>query len=175
MLYFVTTTLLPRISAAKEFLPLSFYNLSSFKIIFKTSLHGQQPIWNHLEVACFGLFQSFQLHRYSLGKGQNKIQAQVCLVAVDHPYYFCHVSVRTKMKLQLKGSIQTSQKYRCPKHISISIFLLCTYNQILIKPMGPPGTATLNDKFSTDNASSWEYLRKLKSFLEFLIKIGFKT
>lgn len=81
----------------------------------------------------------------------------------------------TKMKLQLKGSIQTSQKYRCPKHISISIFLLCTYNQILIKPMGPPGTATLNDKFSTDNASSWEYLRKLKSFLKFLIKIGFKT
>lgn len=81
----------------------------------------------------------------------------------------------TKMKLQLKGSIQTSQKYRCPKHISISIFLLYTYNQILIKPMGPPGTATLNDKFSTDNASSWEYLRKLKSFLKFLIKIGFKT
>ena len=34
--------------------------------------------------------------------------------------------------------------------------LIRAYNQILIKPLGPPGTATLN-KFSADNASSWEY------------------
>lgn len=52
----------------------------------------------------------------------------------------------------------------------------CTYNQILSKPMGPPGIATWNNKFSTDNVSSWEYLKNSNEcFLKCLIQIGFNT
>lgn len=49
--------------------------------------------------------------------------------------------------------------------IFIAVFPPCACNQILIKPPRPPGTTALNDKFSTDNASHWEYGRKCKRML----------
>ena len=155
MLYFITITLLPQISAAKDFFLFPFTTSHPLKLSLKHC---------SMDSNASGIIQRQPALVYS------RVQWLLTMATIS-----AMSLLGAKMKLQLKGSIQTSQKYRCPKHISISIFFLCTYNQILIKPMGPPGTATLNYKFSTDNASSWEYLRTRKSFLKFLIKIGFKT